>query len=96
MIDAKALFEDLEDDDFIKFEHIESPLHPRPDICAFLLLHALCPGHLDIVSGADHDIIWLETDIDELNNAASKEDIVTLLRCGVHFSSEYDCLAMFV
>jgi hypothetical protein len=96
MIDAKALFEDLEDDEYIKFERIESPLHPRPDICAFLLLHTLCPGHRSMVTGVDHDIIWLETDIDELNDAASEEDIVTLLRCGVHYDTEYDCLALFV
>lgn len=95
MIDLVAIFKE-NDDEYLKFDRIESPLHPRPDVCAFLLLHAICPGSNDIIGGAEHDIIFLNVDEEELNEAATVENIVTLVRCGVVYSNEYGCLAMFV
>lgn len=46
-----------------------------------------------IVSGADHDIIWLasESNLKPLTD----DDIVYLQRCGIHWDSESDCLANF-
>lgn len=94
MIDAID-FDAYSDDEFAKFERIESPLHPRPDVCAFLLLHKLCPGTRDMIAAAEHDIFFLDIDMEELAKAATKEDIITLLRCGVYYNSKYDCLAMY-
>lgn len=97
MIDLEAAFE-AADKEFLKFDRIENPLHPRPDICAFLKLHELVPAHpdRDMVAAAEHDEIYLEVDAEALAAVATQEDIIYLHRCGVRFSSEVDSLAMFV
>ena len=93
MIDATEIFRER-DDEFLKFERIESPLHPCHDLCAFLLLQNLCPSN-NMIAGSDHDIVYLDTRVEDLNEVATEEDIITLLRCGVFLSSESDCLVMF-
>lgn len=82
------------DDEFLKFERIENKLHQRPDIHAFLLLDKLLPGESDIVSGAAHDEIFLDADLEKLAEVATEDDIRDLIRCGVRLT-EYDCLGMF-
>ncbi len=96
MIDLEKAFEAAEDE-FLQFKSIENPLHPRPDICAFLKLHELVPGKShDMVAAAEHDEIYLDVDPEALAAVATQEDIVYLHRCGVRLSSETDSLAMFV
>ena len=84
------------EDEYIKFDRVTAPAHPRPDICAFLRLHELCPGTRDIVSCAGHDEIWLDVDVEEFNEKASDDDILMLTRCGVRYDEDVDSLAMFV
>lgn len=96
MIDLEKAFE-AADDEYIKFGRIEKPLHPRPDICAFIKLHELVPGEArDMVCAAEHDEIYLDVDCEKLAEVATQEDIVYLTRCGVRFDSSTDSLAMFV
>jgi hypothetical protein len=95
MIDIKATFEKLSNERNT-FDRIENPPTARPDLCAFLLLDRLVPGSGDIVTSAEHDEIFLTTDCDELAKAATEADILTLVRCGVHYSHEYDCLRLNV
>lgn len=93
--DLHEMFE-KHNDEFIKFDRVKEPLHTRPDICAFLLLDKLVPNPAsDIVGGAEHDVIYLNTDCDALAAAATEDDIVTLVRCGVMYDDEYQ-LSMFV
>lgn len=81
-------------EDYLKFESIEKPLHRRRDIAAYLLLDKLVPnGEYSMVSGASHDEIWLDVDPDKLAHAATEEDILYLVRCGIRYSDE--CLGMF-
>ena len=95
MQDLAERFEKYEDE-HIQFERIESPAHPRPDVCAFLKLHELCPGTRDMVSCAEHDEIWLSIDPEELNKKATDDDILLLVRCGVRYDDDIDSLGMFV
>ena len=95
MIDLGKAFDDA-DDQYLKFERIEAPPCARPDLCAFLKLNELVPGKIDIVSAAEHDEIYLEVSPDALAKVATFEDVVYLSRCGVRFSPDTDCLAMFV
>lgn len=104
MIALGATFE-KHSDEFLKFERVENPRHQRPDLCAFLMLHDLSPmpplrgsGSMarDMVSAAEHDEIFLDVDCNTLAMNATEADIVTLIRCGVRFSEEYDSLCMFV
>jgi hypothetical protein len=86
-------------DEFLKFKNIESPNFLHPDLMAFVLLAKLVPSQrlgLDLIVSARHDEITLGTDCTELNEAASDEDILTLVRCGVRYCAEHDCLEMFV
>lgn len=93
--DLQAEF-DKYSSEFLKFETFINPPHARPDISAFLLLDKLVPGKTDIVAGAEHDVIFLDTDCDELAQVATPEDIFKLVQCGVFLSEEYDGLCMFV
>lgn len=95
MIDIQKTFEKCQDN-YLKFKDLENKLHSRPDICAFLLIDKLLPSNNDIVSAAEHDVIYLDCDIEELSKVATEEDILMLCKCGVIYDSDYDCLSMFV
>lgn len=101
-INLKAIFEKY-DNEFLKFERIESPLNRRPDLCAFLLLDNIVPprpnrigGLNDMVRAAEHDEIFLDVDVDKLAELATEEQIRDLIRCGVRFATDIDSLALFV
>ena len=81
------------DDEFLKFDRIKEKLHHRPDIHAFLLLDKLVPGTGDMIAGASHDEIYLDTNAEELQKVATKDQLRDLHRCGVRY--ENDGLCMF-
>lgn len=67
------------------------------DLSAFILLDKLAPTkYSDIICAAEHDEIWLWTDVKKLSEIASEEDIKFLVSCGVTYSSDLDCLGMYV
>lgn len=84
------------EDEFLKFAKVENKRSSRKDIHAFLLLDELFPGDEDILSWAGHDEVTLSIDIEEFNARATEAQMIELLRCGVMYSDEYDCLSMFV
>jgi len=87
---------DGDGDEFLKFDRVQNKMANRPDIHAFMLLDKLVPGTSDMVSAAEHDEIWLTVSPEELEKAATEEQIVELIRCGVRLDSSTDSLAMFV
>lgn len=93
MINLREEF-DKHRDEYMKFDRIDNPAHPCPDICAFLMLTKLVPCEGNFVTWAGHDEIALDTDPDELAKVATSENIRDLVRCGVRYSD--DCLKMFV
>lgn len=95
MIDLEKAF-DAAKGEFLKFERIENPPNPRPDICGFLKLHELVPGTREMVSAAEHDEIYLNVEPDALAEVATQDDITYLHRCGVRLDRSTDSLAMFV
>lgn len=90
-----ALFE-KHDDEFNKFESVSVKRSNRPDVHAFLLLDSLIPDKHDIVSGAEHDEIFLSVEPEDLARVATEDQIVELIRCGIRYDGLHDCLAMFV
>ena len=97
--ELQACFE-KHSDEYIKFDRIEKPMHRRPDICAFLMLDLVPPierkGTMgDMVTAAEHDIFFLDVTVEELAAVATDEMVRDLSRCGVMYSDEFDCLAMF-
>lgn len=90
------LFE-TRNDEYLKFDRIENPLHPRPDICVFLLLDKLVPNpRRKMVSGAEHDRIFLDGSLEDISAVITEEDVITLIRCGVSTDDYDEGLAMFV
>jgi hypothetical protein len=83
-------------DEFLKFERVEKKLCGRADLHAFMLLEQLAPGSKDLIGGAEHDIIYLDVDLDELCKNVTEAQLVELRRCGVMYENQYECLAMFV
>ena len=81
--------------EFLKFERVENKLHPRKDLCAFLLLDKLVPDTRNIVAAAQHDEIYLGTECSTLAKVATEEDIINLIRCGVRYDYDTYSLCMF-
>lgn len=83
-------------DEFLTFDKVEGKRSNRTDLHAFLLLDELVPSErgCDIVSGARHDEIWIDTDVSKLAKVATEDQIIELIRCGIRYSE--DSLAMFV
>lgn len=69
---------------------------PRRDLHAFLLLNELVPGTAPIVSAAEHDEIYLDTSVEQLNAVISDAQVEEMARCSVRYHDDYDCLALYV
>ena len=94
--DLKEAFAAIPEDEFLEFKRVKAPFSFRPDLCAFIILDKLAPSDRDIIGGAEHDEIWLDVDLEKLSAAATEDDILTLVRCGVRWDDDCDGLAMFV
>lgn len=96
MIDLKGTFKKYRDE-HCNFDAVENKLSRRSDLCAFLLLDRLLPvDNRYMILAAEHDEIRLSPDTFKLEAVATEEDILTLVRCGVRYDADNDCLAMFV
>ena len=79
------------------FVLIENPLHRRPDVCGFLYLDTLCcQSSRDMINHAEYGQIYLSTDCRELAELAEEKDILYLVRCGISYDADKECLTMFV
>lgn len=98
-MEIEQLIKEFNDNDshYLKFSEILNPPSNRPDLCAFILLDKLVPEEkCDIISASEHDEIYLSISIRALAKVITTEDILYIIRCGVRFAEEYDCLTMFV
>jgi hypothetical protein len=91
-----SLFE-KHDDEYLKFDRVTNKTSLRPDLHAFQLLDMLLPrSGQDMIVAASHDEIYLVADYGELAPGISEAQVVDLIRCGVRYDSNNDCLSMFV
>lgn len=95
MLNIKEFFE-KHDEEFLKFERVDHKLSQRKDLHAFILLDSILPNDGYIICFATHDEICLDIDLEALAQNATEEQLIDLHRCGVRYSTEYDCLGMFV
>lgn len=94
-MDFRELFE-KHNGDYGKFELVENKLSSRPDLHAFLLLDSLVPNAgCDMISASEHDKFFLDVDCKDLQKVATEQNVIDLVRCGVMYNGEYDCLSMF-
>lgn len=82
------------DDEFLQFVRVVDPAHPCRDICACLLLHELYPT-LRVIYHAEPGKIYFAADIEDIA-AATEEQVITLVRCGVYIVEDTGYLAMLV
>ena len=80
-------------DDYLKFERIENKRSSRPDVHAFILLDELFPSEreMDLISCAKHDIYYLDIEEERLSKLTD-DQILELVRCGISYDDEFDCL----
>ena len=88
-----AFLEEHSRKEYLKFDRVEDPISKRPDLHGFYLLDKIVPGDSDIVSGAEHDVAFVDVSAEALAEAnVTEAQLIDLLRCGVSYSDEYDCL----
>lgn len=88
-------FEQFEDD-YLKFEKVKNKRSLRPDLHAFMLLDELFPGQQDIISGSGYEEIYLSIDVEEFESKITDFQIQELVRCGIRYHKEFDCLALYI
>ncbi len=93
-VDEMAALFEKHNEEFVRFERISVPRHPRPDLHAFLLLHELDPNSCHMVAAAEHDEIYLEVDPERVATKITEDQVLELVRCGVRFGDT--CFCMFV
>lgn len=82
-------------DEYLEFIKVEDKLSYKPDLHAFLLIDELFSDKRSVISGANHEEIYLNIDFDEAGNLP--EDIlIELIRCGVILDFDTDSLKMLV
>ena len=93
--EIREWFENESDDHFLKDEDIVL-WHPNRTISAFMRTASLLANPADMEFYADHDVIYI-ANIDDLVEASVTEDaLVYLSKCGVHYDTDTDGLAIFV
>ena len=91
-----ALFKKHRPVEYAHFERIEKKRSTKRDLHAFLLLEELVAGDREMIASAEHDLIWLGTDVEALAKVITEDQLVELVRCGVRFDGFNKTLAMFV
>lgn len=92
----EALYDKHMEDEFLEFDKVKNKHSNRSDLHAFILLDKLVPGADDILAAAAHDEVWLGVAVEQLVSVITEEQIVELIRCGVLYDSNNECLSMFV
>ena len=84
------------DKEYLNFKAVEPKFSSRSDIHAFILLNQLQPDTTDIIDAAEHDVIFLNIDVDKLMETITTAQLIELIRCGVRYDEENNSLSMFV
>jgi len=90
MIDVQELFAKHDD----KFLENCDEFDCR-DLFAFNILKRYRGNDDKIICAAEHDVIYLNVDINLLAEGSTEDEIITLIRCGVMYDDGNECLRMF-
>lgn len=92
-VDEMIALREKHDDEFLEFKKVKDRRSNRPDLHALLLLDSLCPGDKDAISASEHDVAYLSFDVEKVAAAITEDQVVELMRCGVHIGDE--CFQLF-
>lgn len=81
-----------ETSEYLDFDQIEDKLHPSAVLCGYLKIASLMKSPDKFQLSAQHDVVYL-ADANELE--MTEDDVLYLVRCGIHYDSSIDCLADF-
>lgn len=92
----KKLFEKHEDESR-NFQRIVNPPSKRQDLCACLILEKFVKNETaDIIEDCDNHEIFFNVDLEKLAKNITEEEVINLIRCGVHFPGERrDTMSMY-
>lgn len=76
-------------DEYLKFERIGNPPFHTPLICALVKIERIQGKRIDV--DAQHDILCCGACERDL----ADDEAIYLLRCGIHWSNEFDCFCHF-
>lgn len=65
------------------------------DLVAFNILKQYRGNDDKIICSAEHDVIYLNVDINLLAEGSTEDEIITLIRCGVIYDSYNECFSMY-
>lgn len=77
-----SLFEKYEDE-YLCFDRVERKLSEVMDVHLFMVLGRLSPNVREIITGAEHDKVYIAGDAGWLVDAATEDEIRDLIRCGL-------------
>lgn len=95
LINVQEWFEELYDEEHNNFGMIQEKVSLRRDVHAFVLLDRIFGGSMCMVACAEHDEIFLDPTPEQISKL-TKDQVIELVRCGVHYNCENDCLCMSV
>lgn len=93
-MNLRELFEQHNDSEYLHSERVCPLSHHSPMLHAFLLLNRLVPGAWGVIANAEHGIIYLDVDSDTLSEVISEEEVIDLIRCGVHLRAGDLCMSV--
>lgn len=72
-------------EEYLEFEKIEKPRSNCRDLHAMLLIEELSPHskRTFMVSGAQHDVIYLDLEMEHMMDVLTEDLVIELIRCGV-------------
>lgn len=80
---------------FDSFSKLPNKLAQNRRMHGLLLMQQLIGDpEVDVISGADHDMIYLEGDLDSIAEEATDEIISQLSACNISWFDEYDSFTM--
>lgn len=87
-INLKEIFEKY-GDEWDRFDRIETKFSKRPIINALILLDKIYPDNKNIGFYSTEGDVLINIDDEKLEEVATEQDIIDLMRCGIHYHGGY-------
>ena len=95
--ELKKLFKKHSENEYIEFEKVENKKSKFADIHGLLLLEEKFPPNEishGILDNFDYETATINIEIEEDNIPLTENDIIELLRCGIDYDEDLECLTM--
>lgn len=94
--DLDKAFHDA-DDEYLNYQRIKDLPYDAPDVCAFFKLSQIygSNNYRFMITGTDHDSVYIRTEPGLLFGRITQEDVVYLRRCGLCYDDDHQSFYMF-